>query len=90
MWTIWFAHKNYKSQQNRIRSYLLPDDYMEDYAGLLDVDLEIIRTVGELCDVPNYVKERLMVKKKIINPNKLLLLNAFKQLEESPKLKVFN
>ena len=41
-----------KSKEHEyIMSYLYPKDYFENYAKLLDVDIKIIREVGELCSI---------------------------------------
>ncbi len=55
-----------KAQQIRIRSYLKPKHYIDNYAELLLVDRAIIEKVGELCNAPDLKKEKLMVKQKII------------------------
>ncbi len=44
-----------------VESYLFPEKYMEDYARLLDVDIKVLKQVGELCDKPDILKERLAV-----------------------------
>ena len=45
-----------------IRSYLYPNKYFEDYAECLDVDIEMLEGVGELCSKPNIEKETFRVK----------------------------
>jgi len=44
-----------------VESYLFPKKYMADYARLLDVDIKVLQQVGELCDKPDFSKERLAV-----------------------------
>jgi len=53
-----------------MNSYLYPDNYFNDYAECLAVDVDILKTVGELCEKPNFEKETLIMKeagKEIIN-----------------------
>jgi len=45
-----------------VESYLYPDYYHEDYAELLNVDLEFLQKVWEVCDKPNLKKETLLKK----------------------------
>lgn len=44
-----------------VKSYLYPEDFFNDYAILLNVDNEILETVGELCDKPDLEKETLRI-----------------------------
>ena len=48
-----------------IESYLWPDLYWDDYSEILEIDVESLIDVGELCDLPNLKKEDL--KKDFIN-----------------------
>ena len=48
-----------------IESYLWPDYYWDDYSKILNVDIEILMKVGELCDKPDLEKEDL--KKDFVN-----------------------
>jgi len=41
---------------------LYPNKYFEDYAECLDVDIEMLEGVGELCSKPNIEKETFRVK----------------------------
>ncbi len=55
-----------------MNSYLYPDKYFEEYAECLDVNVEMLEMVGELCAKPDISKETFIVKKilentKIIN-----------------------
>lgn len=56
-----------------MKSYLYPDKYFEDYADILDVDIDMLKAVGELCNKPDLEKETfksqsiLLENKKIIN-----------------------
>ncbi len=45
-----------------VNSYLFPVPHYRLYAELLDVPVELIRTVGELCDKPNFEKENLVLE----------------------------
>lgn len=50
-----------------IESYLYPEYYHEDYAEKLNVSLELISKVHEVCDKPNLDKETLEKKTEEIN-----------------------
>lgn len=54
------------SHQLRMKSYLNPEDYITNYAELLDVSESLLESVGELCNSPNLKKEHLKISKKII------------------------
>ena len=42
-----------------VESYLFPEKYFEDYANILNVDINLLKSVGELCSKPDYEKECL-------------------------------
>ena len=42
-----------------VKSYLHPEKYFEEYAELLNTDVEILKSVGELCTKPDLAKETL-------------------------------
>lgn len=42
-----------------VESYLFPEDYFDDYSRLLNVDIELLKSVGELCAPPDLIKETL-------------------------------
>ena len=44
-----------------VESYLYPEFYFPDYAGLLAVSEEMLEQVGELCDPPNAKKETFII-----------------------------
>ena len=44
-----------------IESYLYPERFFDDYANLLDVDVEILKKIGELCDPCDMEKEVLKI-----------------------------
>jgi len=48
-----------------VESYLYPDYYWDDYAKILNIDIESLIKVGELCDVPDLEREDL--KKDFVN-----------------------
>ena len=50
-----------------MNSYLYPDKYFDDYAECLNVDIDILKVVGELCETPNIEKETLSVKEIVNN-----------------------
>lgn len=49
------------SEYKYIESYLQPDKYFEVYAKLLNVDPEVLKQVGELCDPCDIEKETLKI-----------------------------
>ena len=50
-------------------SFVNPENYFEQYAKLLDVPVDTLRTVGELCDPFNRTKETLCIKKVAVVNN---------------------
>ena len=50
-----YGHGN----QVYLRSFLFPEKYMETYASILDVKVDLLKRVGELCDRPDLEKERI-------------------------------
>ena len=50
-----------KSEYKYIDSWLYPEKYFEVYAKLLQVDIEILKTIGELCDPIDMEKENLKI-----------------------------
>jgi hypothetical protein len=51
-----------------MNSYLYPESYFSNYADVLNVDTEILESVGELCSKPDIEKETFISKhKEIIN-----------------------
>ena len=44
-----------------IESYLYPHKWYDRYSELLNVDVELLKEVGELCDKPDLVKEKLIM-----------------------------
>ena len=63
------------ASQNYIDSYLNPDQYFEKYAAFLNVNEELLRSVGELCNPYDLGKETLCLKEvnKAVNGQKLML-----------------
>jgi len=55
--------KNFFSQNNAhysyIESYLHPERYFSMYADMLNVNVSDLKTVGELCSIPDFDKENL-------------------------------
>lgn len=49
-----------------VNSFLFPEKWFKRYAEILDVSEELLKEVGELCDVPNLVKEefKLVLKEE--------------------------
>lgn len=56
-----------------VKSYLFPEKFYEQYASVLDVSVELIKSVGELCDKPDLEKENLMIE--VANLQKLKILD---------------
>lgn len=54
-----------------MRSYLYPKIFFKDYAKILDVNEEFLKSIGELCNKPDFEKETLtnenLHRAKIIN-----------------------
>ena len=51
-----------------MNSYLHPESFFSNYADVLDIDIEVLESVGELCSKPNFEKETYIAKhKEIIN-----------------------
>ena len=48
-----------------INTLLWPDYYYDEYSKMLDVDINVLMSVKELCDKPNFIKEDL--KKDFVN-----------------------
>ncbi len=44
-----------------IQSFLYPNKWFDKYAELLNVDVDLLKSVGELCDKPNFEKESLVM-----------------------------
>jgi hypothetical protein len=45
-----------------VESYLFPEKHYETYANILNVPVELLQAVGELCDKPDLDKERLLIE----------------------------
>jgi hypothetical protein len=45
-----------------VKGFLYPETHFADYARILDVDIELLKSVGELCDIPNLEKETLFAE----------------------------
>ena len=45
-----------------METYLFPDKYFSDYAKILDVDIDDLKSIGELCDPCDLEKETLVIK----------------------------
>ena len=56
-----------------IDSYLYPDKYFSAYAHLLEVDLELLQQVGELCDPCDMEKETLKIPVELLEKSKKVL-----------------
>lgn len=56
---IYYGEKS--SEYKYIETYLYPEKYFETYAKLLDVDVELLTKIGELCDPCDLEKENLKI-----------------------------
>ena len=45
-----------------VESYLFPEKHFETYARILGVDVEMLKSVGELCNKPDLEKEKLLIE----------------------------
>ena len=45
-----------------VESYLFPEKHFETYARILGVDVNMLISVGELCDKPDLDKENLLIE----------------------------
>ena len=51
-----------------MNSYLHPESFFSNYADVLDIDIEVLESVGELCSKPDFEKEIFIsAHKQIIN-----------------------
>jgi len=57
---------NNSAEYTYVDSYLFPKEYFEDYAGLLDMSIIELKTIGELCDPCDIEKETLKIPKKYL------------------------
>jgi hypothetical protein len=55
-----------KSNYHYINSYLNPDPYFEIYAEHLDINEQVLKSIGELCSKPDMSKELLVAQEKTI------------------------
>lgn len=56
---IYYGEKS--SEYKYIETYLYPEKYFETYAKLLDVDVDLLMKIGELCDPCDLEKENLKI-----------------------------
>lgn len=54
-----------------VNGYLNPKIHFKYYAEILNVDIDLIKSVGELCDIPDLIKETL-----ILDPVNLNILDS--------------
>jgi len=52
------------AEYKHIETYLYPDKYFETYAKLLEIDVDTLKNIGELCDPCDIDKEILKVSLK--------------------------
>ena len=58
------------AEYSYLDSYLYPKEYFEEYATLLDMDVDDLRKIGELCDACDLTKENLKIAKKYLANSK--------------------
>ena len=46
-----------------VQSYLYPSKFYDTYAEILEVEVSLLKSVGQLCDKPNLKKETLILEK---------------------------
>jgi hypothetical protein len=54
----------YGSKYKVLDTYLNPESHFETYAKLLDIDVEILKKIGELCNPCDLDKETLKIPKE--------------------------
>ena len=59
--------RQHNSPQTHIISYLSPLLFMKQYAKLLDVDINLLKSIGELCSLPDLNSENLVSLEKKTN-----------------------
>lgn len=62
--------KNHKSHRIYIESYLFPEKYFSMYSSLLNVNRNLLKDVGELCDTPNFTDTSLGKSTEILKVKK--------------------
>ena len=50
-----------------MQSYLMPEKHFEDYSKILDVEVDFLKKVGELCSKPDLEKENLQMELADLN-----------------------
>jgi hypothetical protein len=45
-----------------VTSYMFPKDFFKRYSELLDVPVDLLESIGELCDKPDIEKEKLLIQ----------------------------
>jgi hypothetical protein len=53
---------NNKANQDYIKSYLYPEFYFKQYSEILNVPIDLLKSVGELCSKPDLEKEKLLIR----------------------------
>jgi hypothetical protein len=53
---------NNRASMTYIDSFLNPEKYFKDYSKILDVSEELLKSVGELCEHPDFEKEKFTEK----------------------------
>lgn len=44
-----------------VHCFLYPEEHYEDYADMLECDISVLMEVGQLCDLPDLEKEKLLI-----------------------------
>lgn len=59
--------QNHKNHHLYIQSYLYPNMFMANYAELLNVNVRVLMELGELCSLPDLIKETFVFSEKSSN-----------------------
>lgn len=68
--TLKNAIRDYYGEQSKeyeyIKTYLYPSEYFSQYASLLDIDEDVLKDIGELCDPCDLEKETLKIPVELL------------------------
>lgn len=54
------------AEYSYVETYLYPEKYYETYSELLDVNVSILKKIGELCNPTDLEKEKLVIPEEIL------------------------
>jgi len=64
---ILYFFRTHKRHHRQVESYLFPKKYFDTYSKILDVNTNLLESVGELCSKPKLNQEILRSQNKILN-----------------------